>query len=149
MVRAACLATALLALAAPVPLTASPTIDAAGTCLTDNTTGRDRKDLVAWIFLAIARHPEIRDMSAATAQAIEGSDRQVGALFTRLLVEDCPAEIRAMLAEHGPSSMSKAFEVLGRVAMTELMGHPDVAGALAGLERHADLARIEAAMKDE
>jgi hypothetical protein len=33
--------------------------------------------------------------------------------------------------------------------MTELMGHPDVAGALSGLERHADLAKIEAALEEQ
>jgi hypothetical protein len=149
MVRSARHAIVLLALAAPIGVSASPTIDAASTCLTDRTTGRDRKDLVEWIFLAIARHPEIRALSAASPEAMDQSDRRIGALFTRLVAEDCPAEFRAMLAEHGPSSMAKAFEVLGRVAMTELMGHPDVAGALSGLERHADLAKIEAALEEQ
>lgn len=147
MVRSVRFAALLLALAAPFAASASPSIDAVGTCLTDHSDGRDRKDLVGWIFLAIARHPDIGAMSAASAEAIELSDRRVGALFTRLLAEDCPGPVRAMLAEHGPSAMAKAFEILGRVAMTELMGHPDVAVALSGLEAHFDQARIDAALK--
>lgn len=149
MARPVRFAALILALAAPLAGSASPSIDAVGTCLTDHSDGRDRKDLVGWIFLAIARHPDISTMSAATAEAIERSDRRVGALVTRLLADDCPAQVRAMLAEHGPSAMAKPFEVLGRVAMTELMGHPDVAAALSGLEAHVDQARIDAALKPQ
>jgi hypothetical protein len=48
-----------------------------------------------------------------------------------------------MLKEHGPSSISKAFEVLGRVAMQELMSHPDVEAAFSGLDQYTDKARLE------
>lgn len=121
----------------------SSTIDAAGTCLADNTSGRDRKDLVMWVFLAMSKHPEIRAASAATSKMDDDSNRKVGALFTRLVAEDCRAEIRALIKEHGPSSISKAFEVLGRVAMQELMSHPDVESAFSGLDQYTDKAKLE------
>jgi len=120
------------------------TIDAAGTCLADNTSGRDRKDLVKWIFLAMSKHPEISAVSAATPKMDDDTNRKVGTLFTRLVAEDCRTEIRAMVKEHGPSSISKAFEVLGRVAMQELMSHPNVEASFSGLDQYTDKAKIEA-----
>jgi hypothetical protein len=132
-----------LGVAAPTVAQSVSSIDAAGTCLADNTSGRDRKDLVMWVFLAMSKHPEIRTASAATPKMDDDSNRMVGALFTRLVAEDCRSEIRAMIKEHGPSSISKAFEVLGRVAMQELMSHPDVESAFSGLDQYTDKAKLE------
>lgn len=126
---------------------ASDSIDAASSCLTDSTTGRDRKDLVRWIFLAMSKHPEIEQLAASTTAIDEESNKVVGALFTRLVADDCATEIRAMIAEHGPASLSKAFEVLGRVAMMELMAHPNVNGTFSGLDRYTDQERISEVLK--
>lgn len=140
---------AAAALLLPTPSIASTTVETAGTCLTDSTSGRDRKDLVTWIYLAMSEHPEISALSAASAEAVEQSNERTAALLTRLIVEDCPDQMRAMVAEHGASSISLAFEVLGRVAMQELMAHPDVNAAFGGLDRYADQARINQALQGE
>lgn len=132
---------ACLALAFPLPA-AADSIEATGTCLTDSTSGRDRKVLVKWIFLAISRHPDISDMATASPEAMEQINIEVGKLYTRLIAEDCPTEIRAMLKEHGPAALSKPFEVLGAVAMRELMSHAAVSEYLFELEQHTDSKRI-------
>jgi hypothetical protein len=129
-------------LAISPPSFASSSIEKASTCLTDSTSGRDRKDLVKWIYLAMSKHPEIRSHSSASARDDDESNRRVGELFTRLIADDCPAEINAMVSEHGIKSISLAFEVLGRVAMQELMAHPDVQSVFAGLDAHSDQSRI-------
>lgn len=126
---------------------ASSTMESASTCLTDSTSGRDRKELVKWIYLAMSKHPEISSLSAATPEDDERSNRRVAELFTRLIADDCPAEINAMVSEHGPQSISLAFEVLGRVAMQELMVHPDVSAVFSELERYSDSDRIAPVMK--
>ncbi len=120
----------------------SSSVEAASTCLRDSTSGRDRKDLAKWLFLAMSKHPEIRYLANASAEADEESNVLAGALITRLIADDCPIEISAMVAEHGASSVSLAFEVVGRVAMEELMAHPDVAAVFTGLDRYADQDRI-------
>lgn len=121
---------------------ADPTIDAVGTCLTDSTTGKDRKDLVKWIFVAVSKHPELSELSSVTPAVEEAMNQRLGQLFTRLIAQDCATEIRAMVKVHGVSSLSKPFEVLGRVAMQELMTHPSVAGSLSGLDRYVDQAKL-------
>lgn len=128
-------------------LAAANSIEAAGVCLTDNTSGKDRKILVKWIFIAISRHPEIRAMSSADAAQIEQSNKEVGALYTRLIADDCPKEMKAMVAEHGASAISQPFEVLGRVAMQELMTDAAVNAHFGGIEKFADLERIGEVMK--
>ena len=142
MSRFSCVGVAAILFVLSASASASPSIDAASACLTDSTTGRDRKDLVKWIFLAISKHPEIRELASATPENDEDSNQRVGELITRLLADDCASEVSVMVAEHGAGSLSKAFEVLGRVAMQELMSHPDVNSALTGLDRYMDQARI-------
>lgn len=147
MLRLSSFAFICLVLLLSDPAAAGSSIDTASTCLTDSTNGRDRKELVKWVFLAMSKHPEIGDLAASTPVDDEDSNRRVGALVTRLLAEDCPAEVRAMVAEHGSGSLAKAFEVLGRVAMQELMSHPDVNAAFSGLDRFTDQPRINNALE--
>jgi hypothetical protein len=123
---------------------ATPSSDAAGTCLADNTSGKDRKQLARWIFLAMAQHPEIGDLSQSTPAALEQSNRETGALFTRLIADDCATEIKTMVQESGVGSISTAFEFLGKAAMQELMSHPQVNGAMSSLNQYVDEARIQA-----
>lgn len=146
MLRPSSFAFICLTLLLSNPAAAVSSIDTASTCLTDSTNGRDRKELVKWMFLAMSKHPEISELAASTSVDDEESNRRVGKLVTRLLAEDCASEVKAMVSEHGPGSLSQAFEVLGRVAMQELMTQPDVNAAFSGLDRFTDQARINRAI---
>ncbi|HQZ61820.1 MAG: hypothetical protein WAU14_07195 [Dokdonella sp.] len=146
MLRPSSIAFILLALLLSDSAVAVSSIESASTCLTDSTNGRDRKELVKWIFLAMSKHPEISGLASSTPANDEESNRRVGKLVTRLLAEDCALEVKAMVSEHGPASLSQAFEVLGRVAMQELMTQPDVNAAFSGLDRFTDQARINRAI---
>ena len=132
----------LIALLLPMVAHAGPATDRAATCLTDSTSGKDRKALVKWMFLAISKHPEISSLSAATAEMDTQSNQEVGQLYTRLIADDCAVEIKAMVEADGPASIAKAFEVLGGVAMQELMEHPEVEKAFSHLDTHMDQERI-------
>ena len=121
---------------------AGPTADAAGVCLTDNTSGKDRKVLTRWIFLAMVKHPDMRALSAATDADHDAGTRQMAALFERLITADCRREIGAMVSAEGQGSMKIPFEVLGRVAMLELMGNPAVAAEVGRLDQFVDKVKI-------
>ena len=63
--------------AAQLPSSSTQT-QALASCLADSTTGRDRKDLVRWMFFAIGSHPENKAFLVATAPAaIEDANGQV------------------------------------------------------------------------
>lgn len=139
-------AAVLLTLSSPAIFAQSP-VDALSRCLTDGTTGKERKDLARWLFTAMAAHPEIKDMSKVTPAEQEQFTKAAGATFTRLLSETCAKETKAAVAAGGSAALQAGFSVLGQMAMQELMSNPQVAGAMSTLEQHIDRAKVEAALK--
>jgi hypothetical protein len=136
----------LLILPASAAFAQSP-VDTLSRCLTDGTTGKERKDLARWLFTAMAAHPEIKEMSKVTPADQEQFTKTAGATFTRLLSETCAKETKAAVAAGGPAALQAAFSVLGQMAMQELMSNPQVAGAMNMLEKHIDRSKVEAALK--
>ncbi len=145
--RTAARAAAALALAGTLaaPALASPALDAVSTCMTDNTTGKDRKDLTRWIFIAMATHPSLEDLSQVSMAAAEESQRRVAEIVTQLVTVRCADQVRALMKAEGGESLGKAFEVLGRVAFMELTTNPAVAQSLQGYIRYLDRQRFEQA----
>lgn len=122
---------------------AGPVTDELSTCLADNTSGKDRKDLARWIFLAMSSHPEIRNLSAATAATRDDADKKMAALVTRLLAVNCEKQTKAVAMNEGNAGMFIAFKSLGEVAMRELMGNPEVMSSVGSYAKHVDQQRME------
>ena len=123
---------------------ASPQVEALGRCVADSTTGKDRKDLARWLFVAMSAHPEMKSLANVPGDAVEEVSRVAGALFTRLLADSCPAQVKAAVQSGGGAAIQAAFNVLGQLAMQELMTDKDVAGTMAILERHLDKQKLDA-----
>ena len=86
---------------------------------------------------------KINIYSKATAENIDDSDKFVGKLITRMLTVDCPNEL--MLANKSdPLAINKAFELVGRVAMQELMSNQDTMQALTNYAKYTDQEKINA-----
>lgn len=118
--------------------------DALKTCLADSTSGRDRKDLAKWTFLAMAAHPEMKPLTSGTAVTAMGdSSRTMAALVTRLLTESCLNEARAaMKSDNAQQSLTIAFEGLGQLAMQELVTEEAVQGSMMQFMNHVDQERV-------
>lgn len=123
---------------------AGPAAQALGDCLKDNTSGKDRKELARWIFLAMSAHPEIGSVSSATPEVRDNADKIMGATITRLITENCPKQTRAAIQQEGAAGMHSAFSALGQVAMMELMGNPDVAASMGGYMKYLDTKKLDA-----
>jgi hypothetical protein len=143
------LATTLLVAACPWAAQANPnpSTDALAKCLSDNTTGKDRKDLARWIFVGMSTHPEIGSVARADAAAITAAQRTVADLVTRLLADACTRETKLVFESEGSRGMGLAFEHLGKVAMQELMSNREVNASIGGFERYLDKDRIDRAVK--
>jgi hypothetical protein len=138
-------------LAAPASAQGAPQSDAAlATCVADNTSGKDRKDLAKWIFIAMAAHPEIKSLAAGDLSApAEGTSRTIADMITRLLTKDCLAEARVVVkAGQGTQAFKVAFEGLGKLAMQELMTDPAVQGSMGAAGRYLDQQQFAEAFKD-
>ena len=128
------------------PSWAGPAGDALISCLADSTTGRDRKDLARWLFVAITSHPEMKELSSVTPQMRDEASQSFARIFTRLMTENCTRETRAAVKAEGPQALGKSFESLGALAMQELTAHQEVRGAIHQIDRFVDRRKVEAAI---
>lgn len=126
---------------------AQEAVNALGKCLADNTTGKDRKELARWLFAAMTAHPEMKSLSSASEKDIDDASRVAGALFTRLMADNCSKEMRAAMASGGTMAIQAGFQFLGQLAMQELMTNPQVGSAMGVLDRHIDKGRLESALQ--
>jgi hypothetical protein len=109
------------------------------TCMTDNTTGKDRKDMARWIFVGMSVHPEIQILSNVTEKDRDEFDRKLAAIVTRLLTENCKAQAKnALEKEADEAPVKAAFSVMGKLAMQELMSDPKVQTAFTGFAKYLD-----------
>ena len=126
--------------ASHVSFSATPT-QSLGACLVDSLNGKERKQLAKWIYFAIAAHPEISDFSKASSKDIDSTDQYIGGLVTRLLTVDCPTEMK-LANDLDPLAMQQAFELVGQVAMQELMTNENVMSSITGYIKYADMDKI-------
>ncbi len=115
-------------------------------CVAESTTGRDRKDLAKWLFVAMGAHPEMKAIATVPPAAAEESSRAAGQLFTRLIAESCAKEARAAVQVGGSSAIQSAFNVLGQLAMQELMADRDVAAGMSAIEKYVDSERVRSVL---
>lgn len=125
---------------------AGPSADALATCLAENTSGKDRKELARWVFVSMATHPEIRALTVATDADREQSSKFMGAAFTRLVADACPAQARAAIQNEGAKAMEVAFGALGQLAMQEMMANAEVSAAMGAFERYLDVPKLQSVL---
>ncbi len=131
---------------ASIPSYAQSATDTFATCLTDSLSGKERKDLASWIFFAMAAHPTIEQYATISPAAREQQNKTIGALITRLLTENCPEEL-VKAQDENPEAVRLAFEMVGKVAMQELMSNDKVSTAITDYARYADMEKIQATIK--
>ncbi|MDO8465380.1 MAG: hypothetical protein Q7S46_09055 [Gallionella sp.] len=131
-----------------VPALSDSTTNNLGRCMIDALNGKERKQLAKWIFFAIAAHPEINSYSRATTKDINESDDTVGKLITRLLTSDCPNELK-IAYKSDPLTVQKSFELVGQVAMQELMTNQNVMKSITNYAQYADQKKINSLLTEK
>lgn len=131
------------------PANAGTSTEALNTCVADNTTGKDRKDLAQWIFMTIAAHPEIQPFSNVTEANRDEFDKRLADLATRLITVSCKTESKSAIEKEGSKSLEAAFETLGRLAMQELMSNPSVNSSFTRYVKYLDKSKFEAAFSEK
>lgn len=138
-----------LALLAPAGAAhAGPTTDALSRCLVQSASSDDRVDMVLWMFSAMSLHPDVKQYSRFTDADRARINQSMGALMTRLLVEDCRAQTVAALRADGKPAIETAFGVLGEQAGEGLMSNPAVSRGISAMAETADLEALGKVMKE-
>lgn len=126
---------------------ASPESDALSACLVGATSTADRELLARWIFLVMAQHPTVAPLANIPPAVRDDQNKQFAALIERLMTVDCRTQTRAaMQTGQGAGSdvaLRTAFEVLGRIAMEGMMGHPAVNAAILEYLKYLDLNKFK------
>jgi len=137
----------LIAVLSVTSVFASTPTEQLGTCLVDTLNGKERKKLAKWIYFSIGSHPEMKAFMNATESNIQESDQYVGILITKILTVDCPKELYAA-NKSDPLAIQKAFELVGQVAMQELMTNQDTMKAITNYVKYTDQEKINAILSE-
>ncbi|MBS1143423.1 MAG: hypothetical protein H6R14_829 [Proteobacteria bacterium] len=130
--------------AAAAPSFAGPATDALTACLADNTTGKERKDMARWVFIGMSAHPEIQSLSNVTQADREAFDRKMAAMFTKLMTENCTQQVKQARDKEGSNALKDSFEIIGKLAMQELMSNPNVNAAFTTFTKYVDQGKFNA-----
>ncbi len=125
---------------------AGPHGEVLATCFSESTTGRDRIDLARWVFMAMAQYPAIKELGHVLPDAQEDTNKRIGALYTRLISENCPSQTAIAIQKEGDAALQVAYEALGKLAMQELVINPQVTSVFLGAGKYIDSAKIRAAL---
>jgi hypothetical protein len=106
-------------------------------------TGKERKEMAQWIFFAIAAHPEIKEYSNIPETIKNTADMHMANLVTRLLTEDCLVQAKAAIKQEGNTAIVGAFELVGKVAMQELMISKEVSNSIGAYVKYLDQEKLK------
>lgn len=128
---------------------AGPAAEVLGTCLSDNTTGKERKDLARWIFVGMATHPDMQALSNITDANREEHHRMMASLVTRLVTENCRSQAKLAIEKEGPTSFEFAFGAIGKLAMLELMSDPKVKNSFTEYIKYIDMNKMNSVFSNK
>ncbi|WP_443750711.1 hypothetical protein [Asticcacaulis solisilvae] len=128
-------------------LAAGSASQALGQCMSKSTTPADDIVLVRWVFVMIGKHPGVADLGTVSPEKQDQVDRQMGAVFERLLAKDCAEETRAAMAEDtNNEAIPDAFGVLFEKAFSKLTDDPAVMATAQNFIKYVDMNKIVQAM---
>ncbi len=130
-----------------LPVLAGSPISVFANCMVDTLNGKERKNLARWIFLSMTAHPVIKPYSSASSKDIKESDQYIGKLITRLLTDDCPNELK-VANKSDPQAVEKAFQLVGKIAMQEIMTNQETMDALTNYIKYADQEKINKVLSE-
>ena len=116
-----------------------PFTDDFAKCLVTKTTAQEKTDLVKWIYVTISFHPQLSQMSNLTAEDVEMANIRVADYMTNVFAYKCNDELNQAIKYEGEESVFYAFELLGELAMGELMQDQGVTAASELFIQYVDL----------
>ena len=122
---------------------AGPFGDEMAKCLVQSTNSKDNISLVRWLVRVYGEHPDSNDFINLSINDKEKIDKEIAALFNRLLLEDCKKETKMALNYEGDQVLFTAFQILGQVAGRELNKEKNVAEAINKFLNYIDTEKFE------
>ena len=106
--------------------------------MVEHTSQEDIISLVRWIFIAVAAHPDVNDLSDFSDIAETKADVEVARIFQKLMTKDCVEEVKTVLIIDGDVAIEASFTILGKVATESLMDNQNVIERTQGFIPYVD-----------
>jgi hypothetical protein len=100
--------------------------------------------MARWVFVGMAVHPEIKDLSNVTNGNREELDRTIAKMFTSLLADKCPIQAKLAIKIDGNSALESAFRTMGELAMREITSNPKVNASFGNFAEYVDKNKLKA-----
>ncbi len=110
-------------------LSSGPFTDEFAKCIVMKTTTQEKTDLVRWIYVTMSFHPQLMDLSNLTADDVEMANIRIADYMTNVFAYKCNEELNMAIEYEGEESVYYAFELLGEIAMTEVLEDEGVRAA--------------------
>jgi len=110
-------------------LFSGPFTDEFAKCIVMKTTTQEKTDLVRWIYVTMSFHPQLMDLSNLTADDVEMANIRIADYMTNVFAYKCNEELNMAIEYEGEESVYYAFELLGEIAMTEILEDEGVSAA--------------------
>lgn len=121
---------------------AGPTVEQLSNCLVKSTTAADKTTVLQWTFVALSAHAELKKFSNVNEAQRTQLDKNLAQVLQRILVEQCSAQTKAVIAAEGVQAVGESFQELGRITGEEILENPEVKSQLKGVLRYVDLNKL-------
>ena len=129
---------ALAADTTPTAAELSAQANALGQCFVAKSTGADRLAVARWMLAGLASAPTMVDVAKVNPVRKVQADKDMAAIFTRLMTVDCATEARPLFLAKSKAAFETAGGALGGIAMKELLSDPRAAQGLADYVQYLD-----------
>ena len=125
---------------------AGPYTDDLSKCMVAATSDKDRGDLVEWIFFSLSLNPKISPYAQVTPSQRETADRNLAALFEKLVAESCSTQTKQAIKYEGTRAFEESFKMLSQVAAQEMFSDPAVTAGTSNFAEYLDEEKLSEAM---
>jgi len=129
-------------------INSGPFTDEFSRCIVTKTTSQEKTDLVKWIYVTISFHPQLSDMSNLSSEDVEMVNIRVADYMTNVFAYKCNKELIEAIKYEGENSVVTAFELLGEIAISEIMVDEGVSIASEFFTQYLDESVIAEALSE-
>lgn len=117
-------------------------------CVVGKTTPADQTAIMQWLFSALAASPVVQEMAKVSSDQHARLNGGMTTVIQRLILKDCRPQAVAAMKYEGAGALQQSFELVGRVAVQNLMSDPSVVKQLQSLDASSDRAAFAALAKE-
>src|SRR6201999_1820595 len=107
-------------------------------CFVQSSSTDDKTHFVDWMFAELSLNPSVAPLSSVTDEQRDAFTRKSADYYQRLLFKDCRQQSVDALKYEGTAALVTGFQIMGEVAVRELMNNAKTRAGMATLSASVD-----------